>query len=136
MKPGLARMVQEVKNRGALIFFHSDGNINSVLDDIAEVGFDGLHSMEPLAKMDIGSVKRKYGNRLCLLGNIDCSQTLCFSSVAKVAQETRHTIHEASHGGGHILSSSNSLHTGVRLENYLTMVATGRKYGRYPITDS
>jgi len=135
VKPGLAQMVHEVKNRGGLIFFHSDGNINLILDDIAGMGFDGLHSIEPLANMDIGFVKKSYGKRLCLLGNVDCSQTLCFHSLPRVVDETHRTIQQASYGGGHILCSSNSLHSGVRLENYLTMVATGRRYGRYPLSD-
>jgi hypothetical protein len=42
-------------------------------------------------------------------------------------------IKEASPLGGHILCSSNSLHSAVKLENFLTMVATGRKFGKYPL---
>lgn len=136
VKPGLAQIARKVKSKGGLAFFHSDGNINSVLDDIVEAGFDGLHSMEPLAGMDIGSIKKRYGDRLCLLGNVDCSDTLCFGSLSKVAEETRKVIRQASPGGGHILSSSNSLHTGVKLENYLTMVTTGRRFGSYPLLDT
>jgi len=133
-KPSLEHIVRQVKSEGGLIFFHSDGNISAVLDDIVEAGFDALHSMEPLAGMDIGSIKKRYGSRLCLLGNVDCSQTLCFGSLPRVAEETRKVIEQASYGGGHILCSSNSLHNAVRLENYLTMVATGRKYGKYPLS--
>lgn len=49
VKPELKLIVDEVKKRDGLVFFHSDGNINSVLDDIVGIGFDGLHSMEPVA---------------------------------------------------------------------------------------
>ncbi len=135
VKPALERIARDVERRGGLSFFHSDGNINLVLDDIAEMGFDGIHSMEPLAGMDVGSIKKRYGDKLCLLGNVDCSRTLCFSSLSEVAEETRKVIKQASPGGGHILSSSNSLHSAVRLENFLTMVATGRRFGRYPLSD-
>jgi len=134
-KPSLERIAQETKMKGGLTFFHSDGNINLILNDVVEAGFDGLHSMEPLAGMEIGSIKKNYGDRLCLLGNVDCSQTLCFKSPSDVAEETRKVIQRASPGGGHILCSSNSLHSGVKLENYLTMVATARRYGVYPLTD-
>jgi uroporphyrinogen decarboxylase len=132
-KPSLERIVHEVKSKGGLTFFHSDGNINSLLDEIVDAGFDGLHSMEPLAGMDIGAIKKRYRDRLCLLGNVDCSETLCFGSLSRVAEETRNVIRQASPGGGHILSSSNSLHSGVKLENYLAMVVAGRKYGGYPL---
>jgi hypothetical protein len=133
-KPSLEQIVRAVKRRGALVFFHSDGNISPVLDDIVNIGFDGLHSMEPLAGMDIAYIKKKYGEKLCLLGNVDCSHTLCFGSLPEVYEETREVIEKASPGGGHILSSSNSLHSAVKLENFLTMVATGRKLGRYPLS--
>jgi hypothetical protein len=35
--------------------------------------------------------------------------------------------------GGFILGSSNSIHPGVAVENFLAMVDAGRKYGRYPV---
>jgi uroporphyrinogen decarboxylase len=135
VKPGLEQLAREVKKRGGLVFFHSDGNLNPVLDDIVGIGFDGLHSMEPVAGMDIGLIKKRYGDKLCLLGNVDCSHTLCVASISEVAEETRNVIKQASPGGGHILTSSNSLHSGVRLENYLTMVVTARRLGRYPLSD-
>jgi uroporphyrinogen decarboxylase len=83
--------------------------------------------------MDIGSIKKKYGHNLCLLGNVDCSRTLCSATLPEVSGETRDVIKKASPLGGHILCSSNSLHSAVNLENFLTMVATGRKFGRYPL---
>ena len=42
-------------------------------------------------------------------------------------------IHKASPGGGHILSSSNSIHAGVPPENFIAMVEAAREYGEYPI---
>ncbi|MEK7765794.1 MAG: hypothetical protein AAB368_06110, partial [bacterium] len=36
-------------------------------------------------------------------------------------------------GGGHILASSNTIHPGVKPENYRVMVETARRHGRYPI---
>lgn len=83
--------------------------------------------------MDVGSIKKKYGDKLCLLGNVDCSHTLCSSTLPEVSRETRDVIRKASISGGHILCSSNSLHSAVNLENFLTMVAAGRKFGRYPL---
>jgi uroporphyrinogen decarboxylase len=39
----------------------------------------------------------------------------------------------AAPGGGHLLSSSNSIHSSVRPENYLAMVEALREYGNYPL---
>ncbi|GFP41098.1 hypothetical protein HKBW3C_00224, partial [Candidatus Hakubella thermalkaliphila] len=42
-------------------------------------------------------------------------------------------LSKVSPGGGHILSSSNSIHHSVKPENYLAMVETAKKYGKYLI---
>ena len=36
-------------------------------------------------------------------------------------------------GGGLILSSSNTIHRGVKPENFVAMVEAARKYGKYPL---
>jgi uroporphyrinogen decarboxylase len=51
----------------------------------------------------------------------------------EVVDAVKETIAKASPGGGHILSSSNSVHIGVKPENYRVMVQAARKYGKYPI---
>ena len=83
--------------------------------------------------MDIGRLKQSYGKRLTLMGNIDCAQLLCEGTPEQVAEVTRRTIQAAAPGGGFVLTSSNSIHGGVRLENYMAMLETAHKYGTYPI---
>ena len=58
------------KNNKMLYVCHSDGNMWSLLDDIAALGFDGFHPVQPNV-MDIKEVKKKYYKKLCLLGNLD-----------------------------------------------------------------
>jgi uroporphyrinogen decarboxylase len=83
--------------------------------------------------MDIGEVKQKYGNRLCLMGNVNCATTLIHGTVEEVSQETREVIRKAGMGGGLIIASSNTIHSAVKPENYLEMVRTTREYGKYPL---
>src|SRR5208337_1591097 len=49
----------------------SDGNINPILDLIVESGINGLWPLEVNAGMDALSVRRKYGDKLFLIGNLD-----------------------------------------------------------------
>jgi uroporphyrinogen decarboxylase len=126
-------MVDAIHEEGGKVVKHSDGNLWPILDMIVDTGIDGLNPMEPVAGMDIGQVKRKYGNRVCLVGNIDCSRLLSEGSVEEVEAAVRECIRKASPGGGHIISSSNSIHSSVKAENYLTMITATRKYGKYPI---
>lgn len=47
--------------------YHSDGNLNPILDDLLSLGMNGLHPFEP-SGMNIMQTKQKYGNKLCVIG--------------------------------------------------------------------
>jgi len=115
---------------------HTDGNLWKILDMIVDTGIDGLHPNEPMAGMDIGEVKAKYGHRIAVLGNVDCGMLLPFGTEGEVVEAVKETIAKASVGGGHILSSSNSIHPAVKPENYRAMIAAAREYGQYPLDSS
>ena len=129
--PNLKKQVGEAHRRGMKFVKHTDGNVNPLLDDLAEI-VDGLHSLDPTAGVDIGEVKAKYGDKLVLMGNVSVDN-LAMKSREEIVEETKTCIHKASPGGGHILSSSNSWAAGAKLENCLAMVEAGRRYGVYPI---
>jgi len=125
-------IVDFVHSRGKFIFKHSDGNMWPLMDRLVEAGFDGFHSIQPQC-MDIAKVKERYGDRLCLLGNIDCSYLLPFGNEQEVEEAVRETIAVAAPGGGYVLCSDNTIHPGCKAENYLAMIKAARKYGYYPI---
>ena len=131
--PPFKAMVQEAKKGGVYVMKHSDGNCWPLLDGIIEAGTDGFHPVDPMADMDIGEAKQKYGDRLCLMGNVNCATTLSFATVEEVRQETKEVIRKAGIGGGLIIASSNSIHSAVKPENYLEMVRTIKEYGQYPL---
>jgi len=130
--PDLRKQVEAAHKKGLKFIKHTDGNINLLLDDLANI-VDGLHSLDPSAGVDIGEVKAKYGDKLVLMGNV-AVDSLARKSEKEVVEETKECIRRASPGGGHFLSSSNSWFTDAKLENCLAQVKTGRKYGKYPIS--
>ena len=129
--PGLKRAVDNAHRAGAYVVKHTDGNIMPIIEDIISTGIDGLNPLEPVAGMDIGYIKRKYGKQIAILGNIDCGELLCSAPPDEVRRVTKETIEIAAPGGGFCLASSNSIHSSVKPENYLAMVETLRKYGKY-----
>lgn len=131
--PGLTKMVKFIKENGAYCIKHTDGNIWPILEMIVEAGIDAINPLEPIAGMEIGRVKAAYGHKVCLVGNIDCGYILSQASLEEVREAVRECIAKASPGGGHIISSSNSLHSSIRPENYLAMIEATRELGRYPI---
>ena len=79
--------------------------------------------------MDLGWAKDNYGNRFCIIGNIDSSRTLPFGSREEVEAEVRAAIDVAAPGGGYILASDHSLHDGIPVQNALALFSAGRSHG-------
>ena len=131
--PRFQRIVDAIHNEGGKVIKHSDGNLLEILDDIVNTGVDGLNPIEPVAGMDIGEVKKRCGRRICLLGNIDCGELLPHGSEESVRRAVKECISKAAPNGGFILTSSNSIHSSVKPENYLSMIKAARDYGHYPI---
>ena len=115
---------------GIYFMKHSDGNLNPVLDDLISLGIDGLDPIEPGA-MDLANVKKRYGDRIYLHGNVDCMHVLPFGSQEDVRRDVRRCIDAAARGGGYVLAESNSMHANVKPENILAMIDEARKYGVY-----
>lgn len=112
--------------------FHSDGNLMPIIDDLLSLGMNGLHPIEPGA-MDLKEMKRRYGRKVCLVGNISLN-LLSRGTPQEVEKAVQEAISTAAPGGGYILSSGNSLASYCKLENALGMVNAVKKYGHYPIS--
>ncbi|PWH17530.1 MAG: hypothetical protein DDG58_07890 [Ardenticatenia bacterium] len=131
IRPRLARIVQAIHDEGAFVVKHSDGNLWPILDMIISTGIDAINPLEPVAEMDIGEVKRRYGDRVCLIGNIDCGDLLSYGTPDQVRRMVRETIRTAGVGGGYIVSSSNTIHSAVKPENYCAMIEETHRVGTY-----
>ena len=125
------QIVERAHQKGLKVVRHSDGNLWPLLDLLLETGYDGINPLEPQAGMDMKKVKSYCGNRICLLGNIDCVDLLPRGTKEEVEQAVIQTIKDGAAGGGLILCSSNSLHQGVNPENCIAMFQAARKYGQY-----
>jgi uroporphyrinogen decarboxylase len=110
---------------------HSDGNMMPFLDDLISLGIAGLHPNEEGA-MDIRAVKRDYGDRICVLGNVDLN-ILGLGTPLDVDRTVRNLIRHVGPGGGYIVTCGNSLAGYLRPENALALGPAVEKYGRYPI---
>jgi len=112
--------------------FHSDGNLLPILEDLLTLGMAGIHPIQPSA-MDIKKIKATYGNRVCILGNIDLDYTLTLGSPEEVDKEVKERIATAGVNGGYIVTSANSLTDYCKTENVWAMARAVKKYGKYPL---
>ena len=98
--------------------FHSDGNLFPVLDDLMTLGMSGLHPLEPGA-MDLVRLKREYGKKLCLVGNIDIKHTMTDATDEEIHACVQTCMDTLAEGGGYIISDSNSVPASVSAENII-----------------
>jgi uroporphyrinogen decarboxylase len=110
---------------------HSDGNIVPFMDDLIRVGVIGFHPNEKGA-VDIREIKRTYGNRVCLLGNVDLN-LLGMGAPEAVDQEVHDLIRDVAPDGGYIVTSGNSLAGYLVPDNVVALSRAVQRYGRYPI---
>jgi len=120
------------RDKGLGYVFHSDGNCTEAMTDIIECGYHGFNPIQPNA-MDIEDVKKKWGKRLCLIGNINLDSTLTIGTPEDVTAEVYERIRNLAPGGGYMVASSNSIPDYVPLENMKAMFRAALEFGRYPI---
>jgi uroporphyrinogen decarboxylase len=130
--PGLCRVMRGFKELGLYVIKHTDGNLWPIIDMIVDSGIDCLDPIDPLAGMDLGETKAKYGQRIALKGNVDCASLMTFGTPEETAEATKEALRKGMPGGGFILSSSNSIHSGVKPENYGAVMRTLQEFGGYP----
>lgn len=130
--PRFARVIAGYKALGYLCIKHCDGNIDAVLEAWIAAGIDCLDPIDPAAGYSLAAMKARCGRRVCLKGNVDCTGALCHGTPVEVAAEVRQCLLGGGPGGGLILSSSNTIHRGVRPENFRAMLAAARQMGHYP----
>ena len=108
------------------LILHSCGNLENVMEDLIEyVGIDAKHSYEDVI-MPVAEAKRRYGERISILGGIDMN-FLCQASPDEVRRYTRRVLDVCAPGGGYCLGTGNSVANYIKLENYLTMLDEGLK---------
>ena len=124
--PILTHIGKLARKRGIPFIYHTDGVLWDVMDDFIDCGVNALHPIEPKS-MDIYEVKEKYGDQLCLCGGVEVD-LLCRGTQSEVADLSKKYMKEIGSGGGYCLGSSNSIPNYINLENYQTLLVTGRNY--------
>jgi uroporphyrinogen decarboxylase len=128
--PWYARMVERCHQAGLPVGLHSDGDLTKLLPDLVDCGFDAIHPFEPPLN-DIVEVKKQWGQRIAVCGNIDLKSTLIDGTPAMVEAEVRSKASQLKPGGGWLIGSSNSIPDFVPIENYRALLEASLKYGRY-----
>lgn len=106
------------------LIYHSDGILFDVMERLIECEISALHPIEPKA-MDIVEVKKRFGDRIALIGNIDVD-LLARGTKEEIRKNVLFNIENVGMNGGYCVGSGNSIPEYVNLDNYITMIETAK----------
>jgi len=127
--PWHRKLVDVVHRHGKPIALHACGNLSVVMGDVIACGWDAKHSFEDVIE-PVWETKRRYGDRIALLGGFDLD-AICRMSEAEIRAHTRALIERCAPGGGWALGTGNSVANYIPVESFLTMIDEGLRAGRY-----
>jgi uroporphyrinogen-III decarboxylase len=125
----MRRLIAPAKKMVKLCVMHTDGEMESVLPILYEVGFNGAHPIEPESN-DIFELKKKWYGRMVLFGNIP-TVLLAYGTKENIENTVKEYCERLSSGGGWVLGSSTSIMEGILPENFVTMTRAAHKFGIY-----
>lgn len=130
IQPYLYKIIKETRSAGAYTIKHTDGNIMPILDQLVECHPHALHSIDPMAGVDIREVKRLVGDKVCLCGNVHCAalQTGTDEDVIKSAE---YCLTYGKPNGGYIYCTSNVPFKGIRPERYQLVLDVWKRMRNY-----
>lgn len=132
LKPRLKRVIDAARavKPDILIFYHGDGNLSAIVEDLIEIGVDVLNPVQPEC-VDPFEMKRLYGDRLSFWGCIGTQTTMPFGTREEIFQVCKRLIREVGKGGGLVLAPTHTLEPEVPYENIEAFLDAVNQFGRY-----
>lgn len=128
------RAICEVaRRRGRPVQYHMCGKSRQMLPITAAMGVDGFDALEcpPTGDVDLAEVKRTFGERVSLRGNVNSITVMLNGKPADVERDVKRCMDAAKEGGGFILGVGDQTPYDVPEENLYAFVEAGLKYGGY-----
>ena len=134
--PTIKKITKMSREAGIISGIHSCGKEYAVVEACAnETHLDYINPLEisPMGDCDLATIKKNFGDKLCLMGNLHTSNVMLHGSVNDVRRESLKAIRDAGMNGGFILSSGDQCGRDTPFENIFEMVKVAREYGTYPL---
>ena len=128
--PYLARLIAAIREHGGYAIKHTDGNIKPILDQLVSTNPHALHSIDPMAGVDIREVKRLVGDKVALCGNVHCA-AMQTGTEQDVIDSAEYCLTWAKPGGGYVYCTSNIPFKGLPLERYLLVLDVWKRMRDY-----
>ncbi len=132
LKPRWRHVIKSAKdeNPDLLAWYHSDGDVREVIEDLIEIGFDILNPVQPEC-MDPAALKRQYGDRIGFWGCIGTQTTMPFGTPDDVREAVKWTVANVGYDGGLLIAPTHVLEPDVSWENIMALHEAVEEYGVY-----
>jgi uroporphyrinogen decarboxylase len=128
--PQHKRMADWAHEHGMKFIYHTDGDINGVMDLYAEAGFDCVQPLEAKANVDIRELLPRYGDRLAFFGNINV-MLMATNDRDRIEAEIRSKLEAGKSTRGYAYHSDHSVPPQVTWETYKFIMDCVKRYGAY-----
>ncbi len=127
--PCFKQFIEEVKPTGMKIYVHICGNVDPIVERIAQLGADCIEPMDPLGGVSPADFRRRIGENTALMGGVN-TVTLSSGTPEEVRQEALSCIEGAGKNGAYVLAAGDMVPFETPRENVFAMmeVAQGYKY--------
>lgn len=127
--PRLRRLIRQTRDvrPDILMFYHSDGDISAVMDDLIDVGFDIINPIQPEC-MDPYAVKERWGSRVTLWGTVSVRTTLPRETPDSIRALVHERIRRCGRDGGFVLAPANVISYDTPVENVIAMFEAARQF--------
>ena len=133
--PYLYDIIDNIRKMGGYAIKHTDGNIMPILDQLISCHPHCIHSIDPMAGVDIAEVKRQtYPKGIAMCGNVNCA-LMQTGTDEEVRESALYAIHSGKPGGGYIFSTSNVPFRGLDLNRYLMILDIWKENRYYTAED-
>ena len=109
------------------IWYHSDGNIETIIPELIEIGVTILNPIQPEC-LDPVDIHRRYGDKVVLDGTLGTQTTMPFGSPDDVRAAVTGIIDAVGPTGGLIVSPTHVLEPEVPLQNIYAFVEAARDH--------
>ena len=132
LKPRLESVIDAARSErpDIPVFYHSDGDVREVIDELIEVGVTILNPVQPEC-MDPVEIRRRYGHRLTLWGTIGTQTVLPHGTAAEIRAVISEYMATLAPGGGYVIGPTHSINRDVPWENIVAFYEAIREYGSY-----
>ena len=132
--PFVQKAAELCRELGMYSHLHVCGKSDQIVEMVAQDS--DVQVMEPLEEepggnVDIAAVKRKYGHKLCLKGNINTFDFMLNATPAQVEEKAKQLIDDCAYGGGFVLSTGDQCGRDTPDANIFKLVEVAETYGRY-----